>query len=297
MSSERFNNILVGVKNITDAVPALRYISSIANTLKPAITLLTVIRTVSERQEAENAFRSAREIFPGLEVNTKIRKNAKPAQAIMAEMESGGYDLLVVGRIGKSILSALATSSLTDCMAESTQKALLVVKGERDQLRNLLICTSGNEIAEPVIRNGARLAQTVQARVTLLHVASPVPSMYTGMDEIEETLDELLQTDTPLAQHLRWCAELLDRYDLDAEIELRHGVVANEILREAQLDAYDLIVIGAHIISSPWKELMMDNVAHQVIERAQCPVLMVCGGVYSEPKSSTGNEKDHLQSR
>jgi len=45
-----------------------------------------------------------------------------------------------------------------------------------------------------------------------------------------------------------------------------------------------LIVIGAHIISSPWKELMMDNVTHQVIERAQCPVLMIYGGAQPDPK-------------
>lgn len=284
MNSERISKILIGVKNMPDALPTLRYISSIANVLKPAVTLLTVIRNEGERPAAENTLTTALEIFPELEVSTKISRHKKPARAILAEMEKGGYDLLVLSRIGKSILAALATGSVTRYMIERTQKALLVVKGECDELQNLLICTGGREIAEPVIRNGARLAQAVQARVTLLHVASAVPSMYTGMGEIEETLDELIQTDTPLAQHLRWCAKLLDSYDLNANLELRHGVVANEILREAQLSGYDLIVIGAHIISRPWRELMMDNVAHQVIERAQCPVLMVYGGVQPTPK-------------
>jgi len=288
MNSEFINRILVGVKNMPEAAPALRFVGAIAKILNANITLLSVIGAEGEHQVAEKALQSALKILPGLEVETKVIINPKPAQIILAELESGGYDLLVVSAIGKSFLAALASGSATRYMIEHTHRPLLVVKGECNDLRNLLICTGGSEIAKPVIRNGARLAQAVQARVTLLHVSSQVPSMYTGLGEIEETLDELLQTDTPLAQHLRWCAKLLDRYDLTAEIKLRHGIVANEILREAQMGNYDLIVLGAHIVTSPWKELMMDNVAHQVVERALCAILMIYGGMQPVSSLETG---------
>jgi nucleotide-binding universal stress UspA family protein len=126
-----------------------------------------------------------------------------------------------------------------------------------------------------MVRLGGRLAQAAQADVTLLHIASPVPSMYTGLDGIEETLAELLQTDTPLARHLRWCAKKLASYGITADIKLRHGVVASEILREAQIGDYDMIVIGSRTLASRLGELVLDNVARQILKQTECPVLVV----------------------
>lgn len=94
-------------------------------------------------------------------------------------------------------------------------------------LERILICTSGLEVADPVIEMGARLARPAHARPTLLYVTIPIPTMYTGLSAIEEKLTDLLQTDTPVAQHLR------------------HAVVSEEILREAQTGNYDLIILGA----------------------------------------------------
>jgi nucleotide-binding universal stress UspA family protein len=99
--------------------------------------------------------------------------------------------------------------------------------------------------------------------------------MYTGLGTIEETLPELLQTDTPAARHLRWGAEILDQLGLRAELELRHGVAAEEILREALEGDYDLIVIGARYVASRLRGLLMGDVTRQIVDRAPCPTLVV----------------------
>ena len=130
-------------------------------------------------------------------------------------------------------------------------------------------------VAEPVIETGAWLAGATHARATLLHVASPVPSMYTGLGEIEETLPELLQTRTPVAGHLRHGAEILARHQVSAALKLRYGVVADEILREALEGDYDLIVIGASGTAGRLKGWLLGNVTRQVVERARCSVLVV----------------------
>lgn len=267
--------ILVGVKQMPEAAPAVRYAGLLARLFDAQVSLLTVPRWKKDRRAAQEWMESARELLPGLDVDSQVRTSIRPGMELLTELDRGDYDILVLSAFGKSIFEALATGSVARFMVANINKPVIIVNGECEQLDKLLVCTGGREIAKRVVEYSAMLAKTADAHITLLHVVSPVPSMYAGLDEIEESLDELLQTDTPVAQHLRWGARYLDDQGLTAEIELRHGVVGTEILRESASGEYDLIVLGAHIVSSALTELMMDNVTHQVIENAPCPVLIV----------------------
>jgi nucleotide-binding universal stress UspA family protein len=129
-------------------------------------------------------------------------------------------------------------------------------------------------VSEPVIRVGGWLAEMADAHVTLLHVTSPVPSMYTGFDEIEETLPQLLQTDTPIARHLRLGAKILVQHQADAKLRLRHGIAADEILEETVELNCDLVVIGASGTAGRLSGLLMGNVTRQIVEHTPCAVLV-----------------------
>jgi nucleotide-binding universal stress UspA family protein len=99
--------------------------------------------------------------------------------------------------------------------------------------------------------------------------------MYTGLDEIEETLPELLSTDTPFAQHLRQAAEILDRHKVQSHIKLRHGVVTEEIIREVSVIDYDLVISGTPEKTHPIKRVLLGNVVENVIKHTTCPFLVV----------------------
>jgi nucleotide-binding universal stress UspA family protein len=60
-----------------------------------------------------------------------------------------------------------------------------------------------------------------------------------------------------------------------ATLKQRHGVAADEILREALESAYDLIVIGASGTAGRLREWLLGNVTRQVVEHALCSVLVV----------------------
>lgn len=271
----KIQRILVGVKHMPEATPALRYAGLLARVFNAHITLLSVLRWQKDRHAAQRWMKSARELLPGLEVESQVRTSIRPGMELLTELDRGEHDMLILSAFGKSIFEAMASGSVARFMVTNINKPIVIVNGECEQLKNLLVCTGGREVSKRVVEYSASIAKTAGARLTLLHVVSPVPSMYAGLNEIEETLDELLQTDTPVAQHLRWGARYLDEQGLSAEVELRHGVVSNEILREATKEDYDLIVLGAHVVTSPLTELMMDNVPHQVIENAPCPVLII----------------------
>jgi nucleotide-binding universal stress UspA family protein len=222
-------------------------------------------------------------MLPDLTIDTRIRRG-DPARRILAEAREGGYDLVIVGARQKPRLPAHLLGSVTQQVIRRVPTSVLVARqapspppsrAVAPHLERVLICTGGADLADPVIETGAWLVGAAHARATLLHVVSPVPSMYTGLDEIEETLSELLQTDTPLAQHLRHGVEILARHQVAAQLKLHYGVAADEILREAFEGHYDLIVIGASGTAGRLNEWLLGNVTRQVVEHAPCSVLVV----------------------
>ncbi|MFQ6014994.1 MAG: universal stress protein [Anaerolineae bacterium] len=266
--------ILICAGKMPYAVPTVRFGGLIARLTKSSVIVLTVVGSQAEQVAGEETLAQAREMLGELTVETKTRRGA-PAEEILAETEEGDYDLVVVGARDVIGLTELLLGSVARHVVNHALASVLVVKRGRPNLERLLICTGGREIAEPVIRMGARLAQAAAARATLLYVVSPVPSMYTGLKALEETLSELLQTDTPAARHLRHGAEILDQYGVKAELELRHGVVADEILREAHQGDYDLIVIGTGVGGNRLKGLLMEDVTGHIVDHALRPVLVV----------------------
>ena len=99
--------------------------------------------------------------------------------------------------------------------------------------------------------------------------------MYTGLEQIEETIEEILQTDTPYAQHLRKSVELLQKTKLDSEVKIRRGIPIEEIVRETQVINYDLVVIGSSEVDQGLKEMLMGNMTRKIIDRVDLPVLIV----------------------
>ena len=275
MKNKQIERILIAIKNTPVSATSVDFAGLVARKLSATVTLMSVVASENKRSAAEVGLEQVRQALAGLEVQARVRKDKDVNRAILTELDSGSYDILVVGQVGGRRLARLLSETRGSYLAERTDCPVLIVNKEYDRLERLLICTSGQKVAERVVEFSARFAQATQTRVSLLHVVSQVPAMYTGLDEIEETLAELLQTETPLAQHLRWCAQTLDQYSVPAELELRHGVVVDEILNEVREGDYDLVAIGSAAVKKSWQAWMLGDVTRQVIDCAPCPVLVV----------------------
>jgi len=238
------------------------------------VTLLHVVGQKEEQVAGDRILALAGEMLPALTVETRLRRG-DPIGRILAETREGGYDLVVIGTPQAVGLAQHLQSSVTQQIVRRAPTSVLVVGRARPGLERILICSGGLDVAEPVIETGARLAGMAHARATLLHVASPIPSMYTGLNEIEETLLELLQTATPIARHLCHGAEILARHQVAADLKLRYGVVADEILREAHTGGYDLIVLGVARTAVRLKRWLLGDVTQRIVDHALLPVLVV----------------------
>ena len=152
--------------------------------------------------------------------------------------------------------------TLSDKVAHRAHSHVLIVRGERKELNQILIPAGGLKMNPDVVKIGARLAVASGAEVTLLYVTGPGPTMYTGLEGMEETLPEPLETDAPVSLHLRWSAEYLSDKGVIAELKLQQAVASEEILREAITADYDLIVIGARDHASWLKRLFLVDQVH-----------------------------------
>ena len=254
----------------------LKFGATLAQHTDSTLTLLHVSPQQEGRAAAEAVLSQARQLLPDQSVETSLCFG-KPVTKILHEVREGNYDLLILGADfnAKPPQHGQSISPSTLSIIRRTRSSVLIVQDPKPEFSRILICTGGLDLSEPAIEAGAQLAKAVQAEVYLLHVAGAIPSMYTGLDEIEETLPELLSTETPIAQHLRRSAEILDRYEVQSHIKLRHGVVTEEIVREVTLSDYDLIISGTPEKTHPIKRMLLGDVIENVIKNTTCSFLIV----------------------
>ena len=269
---------LICIREFPFAEATVRFGGLVAAHLHSDLVLITVMGEHDSRRAAEARLRRGEQL---LEVPIEKRKVCKgdPAAEILGEARGGGYELVVLGaQDGVTLLNSLL-GTVTTKVAARAQACVLIVNGQRQSLDRILIATSG-QLDKDVVKVGARVAQHAGAEVTLLHVTSPVPFMYTGLEAMEERLAELLQSDTPLAEHLRESARYLAEQGVQAKLKLRRGEVIDQILREAREGDYDLLVIGPGPPPVSMHRFLMTEVTPELVERAPTPVLIVREGCH-----------------
>jgi nucleotide-binding universal stress UspA family protein len=122
-----------------------------------------------------------------------------------------------------------------------------------------------------------------KSRVTLLHVMSQIGASYHVQDwELRAEAEELIKAKTLEGLWLKESMEALEHARKAKVIpKIRHGLVIDEILREAEQGDYDMVVLGSHR-KGGWTEFLVDNIAKQIISRVNRPVLVVHGESVSD---------------
>ena len=250
-----------------------KFVAAVARRIDAELLILVAAKDQDVLDKAETSFSVAEPVFR--EITHQVRfVHGDPVEAMEAELALDQYELLLfaVGRRKRVIPSNFRM--LSQQVIRHSPIPVLLVREASEELGRMLVCTGGLEVSERVVLLSAKLAGQTGMEATLMTVSPPVPSMYTGMAEMEETMEELLETETPLAQHLRQSADVLTRSGITAEVKVIHGDVVEGILEETGTGDYDLVVLGD---SESWtlRGLLLGNVTQQIINRATCAVLVV----------------------
>jgi nucleotide-binding universal stress UspA family protein len=193
---------------------------------------------------------------------------------IRKALDEEEYQLIIVN--AERILRLRKTLDIEPILIKQTEISLLITQNTKPKIDRILLCTGCMENDYSLLEQAARLVSHIGASVTLLHViAGSVPTMYTGLEQIDETVEELLQTDTFYARYLRKGVEVFQNKQIESEVKIRRGIPLEEIIRETQLVNYDLVVIGSTHVNQGLKELLLGNLAVKIIDQVELPVLVV----------------------
>jgi nucleotide-binding universal stress UspA family protein len=192
---------------------------------------------------------------------------------IQKQLDHEHYQLIILGATKGSAEKPLTARSRR--LASTLADSVLVLRDPPEKIKKILICTGGHPASNLVIDTGIRLAEKLNASATILHVVTSSPTMYTGLDAFEEKLETVMKRDTPLAEHLRSAAARAETAGIDSHIELRHGMVTEEILRASDVDNYDLTVIGSHEPNQFFQRLTMGRIGPQLVSSIQNSILIV----------------------
>jgi nucleotide-binding universal stress UspA family protein len=254
----------------------LCFAAEVAKALSAEATLLGVVARKQEMEPLERALVEVAQDLAGQGLPAHVRVEKGNAEAIVtAQMESTVYDLVAVGALGGNRSRRALFESVGMRIVERAHGAVLLVKGERTSVSRVLISASATELGRASVQAGAALACGAGASATVLHVVDAMPAMYTGLEQMEETLAELLQSDTDIARELKWAAEEVKTGCVSSELKLRRGYAADEILREGQVGDHDVIVLGSSRYVGSIVRVLMGDLTREVVGRSQRPVLVV----------------------
>lgn len=124
--------------------------------------------------------------------------------------------------------------------------------------------------------NAARdLAQSLGARLLILHIVPPPPVVLkqyalTPVEPVDFTREERKRA----AEKLRALGHWFQKRCPNTRVLLHTGPVVPMILRTARLARADYLVLGSHGHTAAY-EILIGSVAHGVLRRAPCPIVLV----------------------
>ncbi|MCA9938494.1 MAG: universal stress protein [Anaerolineales bacterium] len=254
-----------------------------AATNSPLPTLLTVIRHESDRAEGETILAQAQALLAASdaalteagEPSVLLRQGA-PAEEIIRAASEGAYDLLVMGEkpehgFVKRLLGPTSTRVIAQLPCP-----VLIARRDTPALRRFLLCEGWRDplLLRRLIHPLAPLMQLAQ-EMTLLHVMSQMVAA-PGVPgwELRAEAAELMERHTREGKLLQQDLAALQGVIPHIQPRVRHGLVVDEIVAEADEGDYDLVVIGAHQ-GEGWARLLLDDITSQIMSQTDRSVLVV----------------------
>ncbi len=254
----------------------LHFATQIARALTAEVTLLGVANQKRKIEGLAQKLDRGAQAFGEQGLPAQVRVEAGDAESIvMSEIQSNSYDLVVLGALGKRRSRHKIVDWVAMRIIEQAQTSVLVVKGSRSSISRVLICSSASEYGHLSIWAGSAVACGARAQATLLHVVGSMPTMYAGLEQMEETLAEVLKSETEMAKELKWAAQVVRAECEISQLKLRRGLAADEILAEGREGDYDLIVLGSSVAAGGLVRVLMGDLTREILHRAQRPVLVV----------------------
>jgi nucleotide-binding universal stress UspA family protein len=134
----------------------------------------------------------------------------------------------------------------------------------------ILYATDGSVHAKQALRYVRGLAERDAARVIVVTAFEPISTVWEDPQE-RELIEQRVSRAEEIAED---AARSLREAGIDADTEVLHAPAADAILRVADVEGCDLIVMGSSGRGQA-TSLLLGSVSHRVLAHAHVPVLAV----------------------
>lgn len=271
--------ILICTDGSAQAENAVRFGGLIAEKCEAEATILAITEKPGEEDSVFDSLRRAQQLLKEHGVNAEIiTKSGEPIEEIVKRADETSYDLVVIGAVRKGTRGPFLMSAKAYKIIKAVAPPVLAVIGNRESIKRILVCSGGEKYIDRAVEFSGTLAKAAGASVTLFHVMAEPPAVYTDLIKMEEDVNLLLHSSSGLGQNLRREKEALQAMGVTAEVRLRHGLVISEVFKEIRRGDYDLVVTGSSPEGGNLRSYIMGNITREIVNRAECPVLVVRGG-------------------
>jgi len=204
-----------------------------------------------------------------------VTKFGDPVEEIIQQTREITYDLVVIGAERQRAQEFFLPSAKAYSIIETIAPPVLVVPKSRPNLKRILICTGGGPYIDNAVLFTSEVAKDLSASITLLTVVSEPPAMHATLVRRQEDMDILLNSNSELARNLRNEKDTIERAGVPVSVQIRHGIVVDQILEEVERGDCDLIVVGSWPVRDSWRNYVIGNVTREIVKRADRPVLVI----------------------
>jgi len=258
---------------------AVQFGSIIAEKCSAEVAILGITEKPSDEDAVFESLRRSQQLVKERGLNAElIVKAGEPIEEIVKRTDETKYDLVVIGATKKGTRGPFLMSAKAYKIIKAVSPPVLVVIGKREKLARILVCSGGEKYIDRAVEFSGALARPTGATVTLFHVMAEPPAVYSDLIRMEEDVNLLLHSNSALGQNLRREKEALQLMGVASEVRLRHGLVISEVFKEIRRGDYDLVVTGSSPQSGNLRSYIMGNITREIVNRAECPVLVVRGG-------------------
>jgi nucleotide-binding universal stress UspA family protein len=263
---------------------ALASAAIIANATKAETTILGITEIEQAEPNLLAALREESKVFQEQAVEPRIvTKIGDPVAEIIRCTKETAYDLVVIGAERKGTQEFFLPSTKAYSITEAILPPVLVVPVSRPALKRILICTGGGTYIENAVRFTCKIAKHLPAEIALLTVTPRPPAMHGAIFRRQEDVAALLNSNSALGRNLRTGKEIIERAGVPVVVEVRHGIVIEEILAEVERCDCDLVVCGSLPVRDAWRNYAIGNVTREIVNRTHRPVLVIRTDIEAAP--------------
>lgn len=223
-----------------------------------------IIREVTEqyRETGRKILTESASLFAkeGITVKKRLVDGIDTAETIIAEAESGKYNLIMMGNSAEEENELdLHLGSVAKKVALSVKTSILIVRKKRG-VKKVLIPVDGSAKDEKALQNARMIAKAAGSKIVLLHVQEK--SILKLKPEIKEIGLQILKHASKMIEGVQF------------EQQLVSGDPAKVIIQTAEQVDVDLIVMCTGELGT-LKGFFLGSVSDHVLHHATVPVLLL----------------------